>query len=115
MDEKNYDLEYNILVAMIGGVSVSLPISDCYNLIKEANEYCLIDGTIIYGQYVAGTFIIRIFDSKSEIMKNVLKCMSLVTCYDFSKQTNAVEPSDDDNMEVGRILRPTSQIKMWGK
>lgn len=113
---ETYKDNYLILIAKIGDVNLSLPIVKFYNIALNCTDYQLIDDTTIYGQYNDdGVFVIRIFDKESEIMKNVLKCMSLVTCYDFSKQMDALNPSEDDNMQVGRILRPTSEIKMWSK
>ena len=107
---------YMILVARMGDVNISLPIPFQDNISCQIKNYKLIDGTYVYGNHSAdGVFIIRMFDPKSEIMKNVIKCMSAVTCYDFSKLTDAPEPSEDDNMEVARILRPASEIKMWRK
>ena len=115
MDE-TYEKDFMILVARIGGVNVTIPIVYTYNLEMESKDYRLIDDTYIYGMYSDdGVFVIKIFNPESEIMKNVIKSMSAVTCYDFSKLTDAPEPSEDDNMQIGRILRPASEIKMWSK
>lgn len=115
MDE-TYEKDFMILVARIGGVNVTLPIAFTNNLSNESKDYRLIDDTYIRGVYSDdGVFVIKIFNPKSEIMINVIKCMSLVTCYDFSKKMDAINPTEDDNMQVGRILKPTSEIKMWGR
>lgn len=112
---QNENKRVYLFFAKLGDINVALPIKYCEEYGNNRERYFLIDGTSIYGHYSSGSFVITTFDSNSEIMKNVLKCMSLVTCYDGSKQMDALDPSEDDNMQVGRILKPISSIKMWSK